>query len=98
MQTSGGTGHVGFISHKQPTLERKLRNKLAGSSFCDLRTQSTVINIKEDVNWTYCTYTDAQGAEHRLRGKFLVGADGKTGFTRKNYLEPKGVYMEKAHK
>jgi hypothetical protein len=27
----------------------------------------------------------------------LVGADGKTGFTRKNYLEPLGIRMEQAH-
>lgn len=88
---------MGFISHKQPVLEKKLRNKLAESPFCDLRPQSTVIRIEEDANWTYCTYVDAQGAEHILRGKFLIGADGKTGFTRKHYLEPKGVHMEKAH-
>ncbi|OJJ54673.1 hypothetical protein ASPSYDRAFT_185556 [Aspergillus sydowii CBS 593.65] len=95
--TSGGTGHVGFICHKQPTLEKNLRTKLDDSSFCDLRSQSTVVKIEEDTHWTYCTYTDPHGKERRIRARFLVGADGKTGFTRKHYLEPRGVHMERVH-
>lgn len=66
-------------------------------SFCDLRPKSTVVNIEEDASWTYCTYTDSQGVERRIRARFFVGADGKTGYTRKNYLEPKGVHMERVH-
>lgn len=31
-----------------------------------------------------------------MRGKYLVGADGKTGFTRKKYLEPRGVLLQQS--
>ncbi|KAL4743714.1 hypothetical protein BDV11DRAFT_214225 [Aspergillus similis] len=40
--TAGGTGHVGFISHKQQVLEKHLRDAMASSGFCQLRSNSTV--------------------------------------------------------
>jgi 2-polyprenyl-6-methoxyphenol hydroxylase-like FAD-dependent oxidoreductase len=92
--TEGGTGHVGFICHKQPVLEANLRLAMKRSDFCDLRVSSTLTSISEGNEWVYATYEDDRGVEYRLRAKFLVGADGKTGFTRKKYLEPKGVLME----
>ncbi|GAB1207665.1 hypothetical protein APSETT445_006390 [Aspergillus pseudonomiae] len=93
--TAGGTGHIGFISHKQPILEKNLRKAMSESEYCILRSESTVYELCEDNHWTYCKYRDAQGTERRIRARFFVGADGKTGFTRKQYLEPKGVHMEK---
>lgn len=71
---------------------------MSSTPFSDLRSSSTVTKIWEDESWVYCQYLDAAGTEHSIRSKFLVGADGKTGFTRKNYLEPKGVKLEKAKK
>jgi 2-polyprenyl-6-methoxyphenol hydroxylase-like FAD-dependent oxidoreductase len=56
------------------------------------------MDIRQDARWTYCRYRDTGGKMHELRSRFFVGADGKTGFTRKNYLEPLGVQMEQAHK
>lgn len=97
-QTEGGTGHVGFICHKQPALERSLRDAMERTHYSELRSNATVTSICENENWVYCKYTDVNGMERRIRSKFLVGADGKTGFTRKRYLEPKGIKMEKAHK
>ncbi len=94
--TEGGTGHVGFICHKQPVLEKHLRCAALKSKHADIRCSSTLTSISEDEDWVYVTYTDAKGEERRIRGKFLAAADGKTGFTRKKYLEPKGVHMEKA--
>lgn len=94
-QTAGGTGHIGFLCHKQPALEKNLREAMSHSRFCALRSQSTVYELCEDEQWIYCKYRDAQGAERRIRARFFVGTDGKTGFTRKQYLEPKGVHMEK---
>ncbi|KAF4219349.1 hypothetical protein CNMCM8980_003080 [Aspergillus fumigatiaffinis] len=93
--TAGGTGHVGYICHKQPVLEKKLREAMLASSTCSLRSKSTVVDLKEDDDWTYCTYKNAKGTERRIRARFFVGADGKTGFTRKQYLEEKSVFMEK---
>ncbi|KAJ5125209.1 monooxygenase [Penicillium atrosanguineum] len=50
-------------------------------------------HIFEDADWVYATYSDASGTERKLRAKFLAAADGKTGFTRKMYLEPKGIQL-----
>lgn len=94
MQTEGGTGHPGFMCHKQPVLEKHLRARLESYPDCDLRLSSTVVAIHEDKDWVYATYLDGSGNEKKIRGRFLVGADGKTGFTRKRYLEPLGVRLE----
>jgi 2-polyprenyl-6-methoxyphenol hydroxylase-like FAD-dependent oxidoreductase len=94
MQTEGGTGHVGVISQRQPILEKYLRKVAANQSCSQLRSSCTVTKIEEDEDWAYCEYTEVSGAQKRIRAKFLVGADGKTGFTRKMYLEPRGVTMD----
>ncbi|KAL4910640.1 hypothetical protein BDW74DRAFT_172112 [Aspergillus multicolor] len=95
--TEGGTGHVGFISHKQPILEKHLRTAMASTGFSQLRSSCTVVEIQQDDRWTYCRYRDQYGEIQSIRSRFLVGADGKTGFTRKNYLEPLGIRMLQAH-
>lgn len=92
--SEGGTGHVGFICHKQPVLERNLRQRMEESGLSELRTSCTLSSIDEDVEWVYVRYCDAEGREHRIQARFLVGADGKTGFTRKMYLEQKGILMQ----
>lgn len=71
---------------------------MAANGFSELRDGCSVIGLSEDENWTHCEYTDSTGATRRVRSRFFVGADGKTGYTRKKYLEPKGVHMERAHK
>ena len=96
VKIAGATGHVGFIGHKQPVLESHIRGCMP-SSHCSLRCNATVVELEEDEDWTYCTYRDATGEEHGLRARFFVGADGKTGYTRKQYLEPRGVILEKFH-
>ncbi|KAI9048859.1 hypothetical protein LZ554_006716 [Drepanopeziza brunnea f. sp. 'monogermtubi'] len=97
MDTSeGGTGHVGVIVHEQPVLEKHLRLAASRQPSSELRSCCTVFNIEEDAEWVYCSYRNASSEEKRLRARFLVGADGKTGFTRKMYLEPRGVIMEQA--
>ncbi len=98
LQIEGGTSHPGFMCHKQPILERCLRGVIEQQTNSDLRTSSTVQMISEDEDYVYATYTNQDGEEKKLRAKYLVGADGKTGFTRKNYLEPKGIRMEKDEK
>ena len=94
--TEGGTGHVGFICHKQPAMEKALRDQIEKTSFCDFRTESTVRGINEDSQYVYVEYTDANAVSHTVRSRFLVGADGKTGYVRKKYLEPKGIVLEKS--
>jgi 2-polyprenyl-6-methoxyphenol hydroxylase-like FAD-dependent oxidoreductase len=81
------------MTHKQPALEKALR-EAADPQFRVLRLGSTVIDISEDDQNVYVTYENIDKTTQHVRGKFLVGADGKTGFVRKRYLEPKGVIME----
>ncbi|KAJ5627614.1 hypothetical protein N7490_009842 [Penicillium lividum] len=95
--TEGGTGHIGFICHKQPVLEKHLRIAMNSTGFCQLRTNSTIVDIFEEGDYVYSRYLDDQGNTHNVKSRFLVGADGKTGFTRKNFLEPLGIRMEQAH-
>jgi 2-polyprenyl-6-methoxyphenol hydroxylase-like FAD-dependent oxidoreductase len=95
VKSDGGTGHVGVMSQKQPILEKYLRMVAGAQSCSQLRASCTVTEIEEDEDWVYCRYIGASGTQKRIRSKFLVGADGKKGFTRKMYLEPKGVIMEK---
>jgi 2-polyprenyl-6-methoxyphenol hydroxylase-like FAD-dependent oxidoreductase len=85
---------VGMISLRQPVLEKHLRLAASRHNCSQLRSSCTVTHIEEDNDWVYCQYSDVSGAQRRVRSKFLVGSDGKTGFTRKSYLEPKGVIME----
>lgn len=92
--SEGGTGHVGFVFHKQPEMERAIRDAVDGFDCCDFRTEATLSSIEEDESSVTVTYQDSQGQRRKLRAPFLVGADGKTGFVRKQYLEPKGILME----
>lgn len=96
MTTSeGNTAHVGFVFHKQPELERALRDAITTLSSSTFRSQCTVQSISEDAERVVVEYVDGQGTLRKLSGAFLVGADGKTGYVRKKYLEPKGVKMER---
>ena len=81
------------MSHKQPELEAQLRSKIASSPYCDLRGGSTLTSIEEIEGWVYATYVNSESAYKRIKARFLVGADGKTGFTRKHYLEPRGIQL-----
>ncbi|KAI9035136.1 putative monooxygenase [Aspergillus affinis] len=94
LQTKGYTGHAWMITHKQPILEKHLRSVIQGSRFSTLRTDCTLSSIREDEEWVYASYVNSNGSEKYVRARFLVGADGKTGFVRKHYLEPRGVKME----
>ena len=93
--SEGGTGHPGFICHKQPILEKAIRDTILASQYSQLRSQCTVTAIGEDVTSVTVQYNDKDGRSTSIQAPFLVGADGKTGFVRKKYLEPKGVLMQK---
>jgi 2-polyprenyl-6-methoxyphenol hydroxylase-like FAD-dependent oxidoreductase len=92
--SEGGTGHVGFICHKQPSLERSLRDVLDAHPTVDVRLGCTVIGVTEDKNKVNVAYKDGAGNVRTVSAKYLASADGKTGYTRKSYLEPKGVLLE----
>jgi 2-polyprenyl-6-methoxyphenol hydroxylase-like FAD-dependent oxidoreductase len=94
VQSEGNTGHVGVLAHKQPILEKYLRTVLNKAAECELRSSCELTSISEDKDWVYATYKDPSGTEHKVRAKFLAAADGKTGYTRKMYLEPKGIELD----
>lgn len=94
--SEGGTGHVGFICHEQPILEAKLRDAIESNEHSELRPGATVTSIREDEEWVYADYTIHNGETRAIRARYLVGTDGKTGYTRKWHLEPKGIKMETA--
>jgi 2-polyprenyl-6-methoxyphenol hydroxylase-like FAD-dependent oxidoreductase len=83
-----------MIGHKQPALEKHLRTVVESSELSQIRTRCTLTSIQEDKDWVYVTYIDSTGEERQVKSRFLAAADGKTGFTRKNYLEPKGILLE----
>jgi hypothetical protein len=93
--SDGGTGHVHIIFHKQPELERSIRDAIILSPCSELRCNTLLTSITEDDNSVTAEYTNQSGSIKRIRAPFLVGADGKTGYVRKRYLEPKGVLMER---
>ncbi|KAH6667368.1 hypothetical protein B0J14DRAFT_177283 [Halenospora varia] len=82
------------MCHKQPVLEHCLRDAIEQHPKSEIRPGSTVQSISDDGEYVHVTYTNSQGEQKTLRSRFFVGADGKTGFTRKRYLEPKGITME----
>ncbi|GKZ25812.1 hypothetical protein AbraIFM66951_000787 [Aspergillus brasiliensis] len=92
--SEGNTGHVGAMRHKQPVLEKHLRSVIEASTFSELRSSCTLTSIDEHKDWVYVRYQDPAGVEKKVRAKFLAAADGKTGYTRKHYLEPKGIILE----
>ena len=93
--TEGGTAHPGFICHKQPVMEKAIRDSIAANTHSQLRSSCTVTAISEDAEKVTVQYTNAIGEQCSIQGAFLVGADGKTGYVRKKYLEPKGVTLDR---
>ncbi|KAL6884457.1 hypothetical protein GGI43DRAFT_322659 [Trichoderma evansii] len=94
--TEGGTGHPGFMCHKQPCIEKYLRSQITTLGIAKMYLGARVTSIWEDEDWVYARYTDTSDQDRIVRGKFLIGADGKTGFTRKQYLEPRGITLDQA--
>lgn len=92
--TEGATGHPGVICHKQPVMEAYIRAVAGGTDGKSIRLGTTLQSIEEGDAGVDATYIDTDGAIRRVSGKYLVGADGKTGYVRKMYLEPRGIVME----
>lgn len=93
--TEGGTGHVGFISHKQPAMEKAIRDRIGTLSKSDFRSGCGVLGVSETSESVSVKYQTPSGEQRSLKAPFLVGCDGKTGFVRKKYLEDKGITMER---
>lgn len=94
--SEGINGHVGVVFHKQPELEGAIRDVIAECTASEIRSGCTLTSILEDESGVVAEYVDSRGEARHLRARFLVGADGKTGYVRKKYLEPKGVQLLRA--
>jgi 2-polyprenyl-6-methoxyphenol hydroxylase-like FAD-dependent oxidoreductase len=70
--------------HRQPIMEKYLRLAIANQASSQIRVSCTVTGIEEDSENVYCHYSDVSKGKRNIRAKFLVGADGKTSFTRKS--------------
>ena len=77
---------------KQPSLswfsEDAIRQAVAKSRLCELRSNSTVSSLQELEDGVIVHYQGIKGDPKQLKCSFLVGADGKRGVIRKRFLEP----------
>ncbi|KPM41742.1 hypothetical protein AK830_g4857 [Neonectria ditissima] len=78
----------------QPQLEKELRALVEASEYAELRLESTVISISDMSKSVQVTYSSKEGSSIELQGNYLVGADGKRGFVRKEYLEAFGIKQQ----
>lgn len=93
---NGKTGHTRNLMFSQPLMEQHLRNQVKSARVGEYRDCSEVIAIEETPEFVEVSYK-RDGVERRIRAKLVIGTDGKHGFVRKKYLEPKGVLMEHVH-
>ena len=80
--------------------ERALREAIEESKFCKLQVGCEVIGRQEIDDGVIVEYsksskesdhTEKGRSSQQIRGRWLVGADGKTGVVRKRFLEPSGI-------
>ncbi|KAI0130925.1 hypothetical protein F4814DRAFT_149089 [Daldinia grandis] len=75
------------VLHTQPKLESAMRRKVAESPFCNLRCQCEVVDMKQEGDRPVIEYEYEKRIRRKISGSFVVGADGKKGVVRKNFLE-----------
>lgn len=83
------------MMHSQPALEQCIRDVSSTHATTDIRFGCAVVGMSEDEEFVHVTYTNEQGTSKHLKCKFAVGCGGKTGFIRKQYLESRGIVMER---
>ncbi|KAM3515007.1 hypothetical protein MY11210_001366 [Beauveria gryllotalpidicola] len=75
------------LQQMQPRLETALRKRIHATSCCRLWTGCTVTTrVSEEP--PRIQFRDASDVVHEVEGQWLVGADGKAGVVRKQFLEP----------
>ncbi|GKT70699.1 hypothetical protein ColTof4_03122 [Colletotrichum tofieldiae] len=58
----------------------------------ELKLDCAINGIRHDANGVEAVYREkGAGEDSVIRGKYLIGADGKRGFVRKGYLEERGI-------
>ncbi|KAJ0132617.1 Uncharacterized protein HZ326_24306 [Fusarium oxysporum f. sp. albedinis] len=75
----------------QPRLEEELRSLLQSSEYAQLRTERAGTSCRKGVDSIGVSFTTGDGTLTDFEGEYFVGADGKRGIVRKEFLEPRGV-------
>lgn len=92
--------HVLNIMFRQPKLEELLRGAIRESGIGEYRDGSEVVGMEDaDGNKSVVVrYRDVRdGKEKSIKARFVVGCDGRRGYVRKVFLEPKGIIAERIH-
>jgi 2-polyprenyl-6-methoxyphenol hydroxylase-like FAD-dependent oxidoreductase len=69
-----------FIIPQNET-EAVLRELVRANALCELRTNVTVTNLRQDTEYVDVVYTDGS-SEHTVRGNYVAGCDGAHGIVR----------------
>jgi 2-polyprenyl-6-methoxyphenol hydroxylase-like FAD-dependent oxidoreductase len=72
-----------------------LRDKIAKSPYCTLRKSCKVVDREELEDGVIVEYQTDQNIVERIKCSYLIGADGKTGVVRKQFLEPTAGIRQK---
>ncbi|MCP3142932.1 bifunctional 3-(3-hydroxy-phenyl)propionate/3-hydroxycinnamic acid hydroxylase MhpA [Pyxidicoccus xibeiensis] len=82
--TDFGFGHTPLWFFHQPLLERELREGLKRFEHVELRQGMAVERVEQDASGVTVRYRDAvTGAEHSVRGRYLLACDGARSGVRK---------------
>lgn len=71
-----------------------MREMIQDSEYTQLRTECKVVSRREVGDGIEIAYERNDGSTQWVRGSYLVGADGKRGVVRKEFLEPLGIIQE----
>ncbi|ETS84377.1 hypothetical protein PFICI_02402 [Pestalotiopsis fici W106-1] len=96
-QTPDWAGHAlpNTSVNLQPGLEQLLRDRAQSSDMITLKLDCEVVGIDQNASNVEITYEEKYTHRRQtIRGKYVVGADGKRGFVRKSFLEEKGIKQE----
>lgn len=100
LMKTGVTGHHISSRFKQPKMEEIVREVIQEAKVGEFRDGCEVIEIREskDQGFAYVKYREKRsGVLRNIKTRFVIATDGRRGFTRKNYLEPRGVKLERVH-
>jgi 2-polyprenyl-6-methoxyphenol hydroxylase-like FAD-dependent oxidoreductase len=71
-----------------------MRKLIEDSEYTQLRAECKVFSRREVGDGVEIAYESSDGSTQWVRGSYLVGADGKRGVVRKEFLEPLGIKQE----
>jgi 3-(3-hydroxy-phenyl)propionate hydroxylase len=76
-------GHPMLVSFYQPELEAALRRRLSEYPNVEVRLGTALKEFVDDGRGVHAMLEDAQGVAHRVRARYLVGADGAGSLVRR---------------